>query len=59
MFIYYIYISFLQDALVLYARLQLNLTRGAADGNAILEQLLDVIGKELDQFNTSSANSTW
>ncbi|KAM7475527.1 hypothetical protein LguiB_022770 [Lonicera macranthoides] len=49
----------LKDALVLYARLQLNLTRGAADGNAILEQLLDVIGKELDQFNVSSANSTW
>ncbi|KAK3035324.1 hypothetical protein RJ639_034032, partial [Escallonia herrerae] len=32
----------LKDALVLYAKLQLKLTRGAADGRALLEQLLDV-----------------
>lgn len=43
-----------KDSLILYARLQLNLTRGAADGSDLLEQLLDVIGKELDQIHTSS-----
>ncbi|KAK2967174.1 hypothetical protein RJ640_005218, partial [Escallonia rubra] len=32
----------LKDALVLYAKLQLKFTRGAADGRVLLEQLLDV-----------------
>ena len=49
----------LQDALILYAKLQLNLTRGATDGSALVEQLLDVVGKELDQNNISSTNVTW
>ncbi|CAK9137598.1 unnamed protein product [Ilex paraguariensis] len=49
----------LKDSLVLYARLQLNLTRGASDGSALLEQLLDVIGKELDQISTSCTNAPW
>ncbi|XP_057952318.1 serine/threonine-protein kinase ATM [Malania oleifera] len=44
----------LKDALILYARLQLNLVRDAADGSALVEQLLDVIVKELDQSNTST-----
>ncbi|KAI5683411.1 hypothetical protein M9H77_04639 [Catharanthus roseus] len=49
----------LKDALVLYARLQLNLTRDADDGGALLEQLLEVLSKELDQMSTTSTTSTW
>ncbi|KAK9073522.1 hypothetical protein SSX86_007846 [Deinandra increscens subsp. villosa] len=49
----------LKDALVLYARLQLKLARGATDGGALLEQLLDIIGKELDQINTSPTSLPW
>lgn len=37
-------------------KLQLSLTRGVVDGTALLEQLLDVISKELDQMSTSTAN---
>lgn len=43
----------LKDALYFYARLQLNLTRGADDVSSLVEQLLDVIFKELDQSNLS------
>ncbi|XP_022845090.1 serine/threonine-protein kinase ATM isoform X2 [Olea europaea var. sylvestris] len=46
----------LKDSLVLYAKLQLSLTRGADDGTALLEQLLDVLGKELDQMSSASTN---
>ncbi|KAK4437221.1 Serine/threonine-protein kinase ATM [Sesamum alatum] len=46
----------LKDALVCYAKLQLSLTRGVVDGTALLEQLLDVVSKELDQMSTSSSN---
>ncbi|XP_060670261.1 serine/threonine-protein kinase ATM [Ziziphus jujuba] len=42
----------LKDALVLYARLQLNLTRGSSDGSFLVEQLLDMVYKELDQSYT-------
>nr|XP_027123123.1 serine/threonine-protein kinase ATM isoform X2 [Coffea arabica] len=49
----------LKDALVLYARLQLNLTRVTGDGNALLEQLEEVLSKELDQMTTSSSNLPW
>lgn len=42
---------FFQDALNFYARLQLNLTRGVDDGSSLVEQLLDVVYKELDQSN--------
>ncbi|XP_017218492.1 serine/threonine-protein kinase ATM [Daucus carota subsp. sativus] len=45
------------DSLILYARLQLNLTRGAADESLLLEQLMDVLGKELDQTHTSSTSA--
>ncbi|KAK1363096.1 serine/threonine-protein kinase ATM, partial [Heracleum sosnowskyi] len=45
------------DSLILYARLQLNLTRGAADESVLLEQLMDVLGKELDQTHTSSTTA--
>ncbi|XP_052181201.1 serine/threonine-protein kinase ATM isoform X3 [Diospyros lotus] len=48
----------LKDALVLYARLQLNLMRGAADGSALVEQLLEVVGKELDQSSIGSTSLT-
>lgn len=41
----------LQNALVLYARIQLKLCRSSADGSPLVEQLFDVVGKELDQGN--------
>lgn len=49
----------LKDALVLYARLQLKLARGTTDGSVLLEQLLDIIGKELDQISTSTTSLPW
>ncbi|XP_010663180.1 serine/threonine-protein kinase ATM isoform X4 [Vitis vinifera] len=49
----------LKDAVISYARLQLNLTRGAADGSPLVEQLLDVVGRELDQTNISSTSVPW
>ncbi|VFQ85890.1 unnamed protein product [Cuscuta campestris] len=49
----------LKDSIVLYARLQLNLTRGATDGGALLEQLMDVMCKELDQMSISGTNIPW
>ncbi|KAJ0047583.1 hypothetical protein Pint_15443 [Pistacia integerrima] len=45
----------LKDALIVYARLQLNLTRGAAEASSLVEQLLDVVCKELDQSSLPSA----
>ncbi|XP_065875882.1 serine/threonine-protein kinase ATM isoform X2 [Euphorbia lathyris] len=49
----------LKDALVFYARLQLNLTRGAVDGSSLVEQFLDVICRELDQNSLPSTNVPW
>ncbi|KAG5561198.1 hypothetical protein RHGRI_004278 [Rhododendron griersonianum] len=49
----------LKDVLVLYATLQLNLTRGAADSSELVEHLLDVVGKELDQNSICSTNLAW
>ncbi|KAE8124229.1 hypothetical protein FH972_019134 [Carpinus fangiana] len=49
----------LKDALILYAKLQLNLTRGGADGSSLVEQLLDVVCKDLDQSNISSTGVPW
>ncbi|KAB2013879.1 hypothetical protein ES319_D09G187000v1 [Gossypium barbadense] len=49
----------LKDALVLYARLQLNLVRGVTEGSLLVEQLLDVISKELDQSNSSIPGTSW
>lgn len=46
----------LQDVLILYARLQLNITRGATDGSILVHQLLDIVYKELDQSYISNAN---
>ncbi|XP_017973415.1 PREDICTED: serine/threonine-protein kinase ATM isoform X2 [Theobroma cacao] len=49
----------LKDALVHYARLQLHLIRGVNDGSFLVEQLLDVICKELDQSNLSIPVTSW
>ncbi|KAJ1384477.1 Serine/threonine-protein kinase ATM [Sesbania bispinosa] len=46
----------LKDSLMLYARIQLNLMRGAADRCLLVEQLLDVICKDLDQGSMSSTS---
>ncbi|CAJ1975133.1 unnamed protein product [Sphenostylis stenocarpa] len=46
----------LKDSLVFYARIQLSLTRGSADRCLLVEQLLDVICKDLDQGSTSSTS---
>ena len=55
------YASFIcqQDALVLYGKLQLKLVRGATDGSVLLEQLMDIVGKELDQISTSTTSLPW
>lgn len=49
----------LKDAFTLYARLQLNLIRRAADVSNLLEQLMDVVCKELDQSNIPSTGISW
>ncbi|KAI3914770.1 hypothetical protein MKW98_002006 [Papaver atlanticum] len=49
----------LKDALVLYATLQLKLIRTAADGGHLVEQLLDIVGKDLDQSNIVSSAVLW
>lgn len=49
----------MQNALVLYARIQLKLCRSSADGNTLVEQLFDVIGKELDQGNVAGTGIPW
>ncbi|XP_021895131.1 serine/threonine-protein kinase ATM-like, partial [Carica papaya] len=49
----------LKDALIFYSRLQLNLTRGVADGSGVVEQLLDIVCRELDQSSSSSSGTSW
>ncbi|XP_042498310.1 serine/threonine-protein kinase ATM isoform X2 [Macadamia integrifolia] len=49
----------LKDALILYARLQLKLVRTAAEGSHLVEQLLDVVCKELDQNNMVNTSLPW
>ena len=39
--------------------LQLNLMRGDADDSSLVEQILDVVCKELDQASSSSACVLW
>ncbi|KAK6920710.1 Telomere-length maintenance and DNA damage repair [Dillenia turbinata] len=41
----------LKDQLILYSKLQLNLARSADERSVLVEQLLDIVGKELDQSN--------
>lgn len=38
--------------------MQISLTRGMVDGAALLEQLLDIVSKELDQMSFSGASIT-
>ncbi|XP_044477149.1 serine/threonine-protein kinase ATM isoform X3 [Mangifera indica] len=45
----------LKDALILYARLQLNLTRDVSEASSLVEQLLDLVCKELDQSSLPGA----
>ncbi|XP_043813489.1 serine/threonine-protein kinase ATM isoform X5 [Manihot esculenta] len=49
----------LKDAIIFYARLQLNLTRCAVDGNSLVDQFLEVVCKELDQSSISSMAVPW
>ncbi|KAI9087642.1 hypothetical protein K1719_030512 [Acacia pycnantha] len=49
----------LKDALMFYARLQLNLLRSVNDGCSLVEQLLDVVCKDLDQGSMSSSSIPW
>ncbi|KZV34741.1 serine/threonine-protein kinase ATM [Dorcoceras hygrometricum] len=49
----------LKESLIYYAKLQVSLTRGVDDGTILLEQLVDVMSKELDQISTSSINLPW
>lgn len=55
--LYFVFV--LQDSLVLYARLQLNFARDAADSSLLVEQLLDIVCKELDQSFLSSCSVPW
>lgn len=48
----------LKDALILYARSQLNLTKEDA-GRGLVEQLLDVVCKDLDQSTISTSGVPW
>lgn len=52
-------IFYFQDALILYATLQLKLIRTAADGGHLIEQLLDIVCKELDQSSIASSTVLW
>lgn len=38
----------------MYARLQLNMTRGATDGSFLVQQLIDMVYKQLDQSAVSN-----
>ncbi|XP_077244126.1 serine/Threonine-kinase ATM-like protein isoform X2 [Tasmannia lanceolata] len=49
----------LKTALVLYSRIQLKLSRSVSDRSPLIEQLLDVIGKELDQSSVAVAGTPW
>lgn len=48
----------LKDALILYAKLQLNLCRGSEVGGPLIEQLLDVVSRDLDQCSVPSITSS-
>ncbi|KAM7272437.1 hypothetical protein ACFE04_027100 [Oxalis oulophora] len=49
----------LKDVFIFYSRLQQNLTKTSTDGSRLLEQILDVICKELDQNSLVSAALSW
>ncbi|KAL1222123.1 Serine/threonine-protein kinase ATM [Cardamine amara subsp. amara] len=48
----------LKELLVSYGRLQLNLTRGSSESSSLVEQLLDVVTRELD-LGSSSSSASW
>lgn len=49
-----------QNSFITYGRIMLRLNRGASEGGGLVEQLLDVIIKELDQsVGTASGTSHW
>ncbi|XP_050221682.1 serine/threonine-protein kinase ATM isoform X2 [Mercurialis annua] len=49
----------LKDALILYARLQLNLNRRAGEDGSMVDQFLDLVCKDLDQGSLSSISVAW
>ncbi|CAN1774744.1 Serine/threonine-protein kinase ATM [Linum perenne] len=49
----------LKDTLILYARVQLSLSRGDLEGSSLVEELLDVICKELDQGSLPIVGVSW
>ncbi|EOA23378.1 hypothetical protein CARUB_v10016554mg [Capsella rubella] len=48
----------LKEILVFYGRLQLNLTRGASQSSSLVEQLFDVVTRELD-LGSSLSSAAW
>lgn len=50
--------STFQEILAFYGRLQLNLTRGSSESSSLLEQLLNVVTRELD-LGSSSSSASW
>ncbi|KFK34114.1 hypothetical protein AALP_AA5G103600 [Arabis alpina] len=48
----------LKEILASYGRLQLNLTRGSSESSSLVEQLLDVVTRELDH-GSSSSSASW
>ncbi|CAH2064912.1 unnamed protein product [Thlaspi arvense] len=48
----------LKEILTSYGRLQLNLTRGSSESSSLVEQLLDVVTRELD-LGSSSSSASW
>jgi ataxia telangiectasia mutated family protein len=48
----------LKEILVSYGRLQLNLTRDSSESSSLVEQLLDVVTRELD-LGSSSSSASW
>lgn len=51
--------STFQEILASYGRLQLNLTRGSSESSSLVEQLLDVVTRELDLGSSSSSASRY
>lgn len=54
-----IYIFLWQNLFIIYTRVLLKLNRGTSEGSRLIEQLLDIIIKELDQSISSGAAFLW
>lgn len=50
---------FCQDLFTAYARLQLNLERDIVCESSLVDQLVEVVCKELDQSSMSSSGNPW